>query len=122
MTEYPVHDKPQPTPEERSMRTRTPPLSPHTCSTCAYYHDLSGGEGAPVDLASGRRLGVYQSLCRRFPEHVRREPGDWCGEHPEVHRAVQEGVWVPLRPGWQELVAVEAPEEPDSSESGTAPG
>lgn len=68
----------------------------HSCATCCFLTVLPGAKrGAGGELETIRR-GV--TCCVRFPEPMKKELNDWCGEHPAVQEAVRAGHW---RPGEQ---------------------
>lgn len=117
---YTVVEKDAPSPEEKRVRRRVPPTPPHTCSTCPFYHDLSGGDGAPVDLATGRPLTLYKSLCKHSPDWKVRQGGDWCGQHPLVQKAIADNEWPLLRPGFHELFELAPLEDETTSEEEAA--
>lgn len=62
--------------------------APPTCASCPFYlapPTPPAGFDLGHDIAGRFRFGQ----CRRFPAFERREPGDWCGEHPDVRRLME---------------------------------
>jgi len=65
------------------------PVGEGTCKTCPYGHmcDLPqfatrrvGFWGDWATVETGTKAAVW---CHRYPQETLKDPGDWCGEHPD---------------------------------------
>jgi len=62
---------------------------PASCSTCRFYYRKTAQEHqALIDECGCLQKQTHEmlvQLCRRFPQHVRHYPDDWCGEYSPFH-------------------------------------